>query len=203
LDSVGSGQRHITDSWEYGDDHFGFKTPRDFPRYLREYHYKKDPLIQTVRTQQHITNLAMLQRARSLKRKLQRRISEIKDSTEEKTKEILRGKKFRRQFAHNLDEKLVDNKQSHRRLKFGDISVEKGSTTVLWNQAVHTDREVAANMPYRFAKNKKDRQCTYQVTLKRVRATVVAVDEQKVLHSLCVCSLRYPACNAHAPYCHL
>jgi hypothetical protein len=50
----------------------------------------------------------MLQRDRSLKRELQRRIRGIKDSTEEKTKEILQGREFRRQFAHNLKEKLVD-----------------------------------------------------------------------------------------------
>ena len=31
---------------------------------------------------------------------------------------------------------------------------------------------------------------------------VDAVEEQKVLHSLRVCSLMYPACNASAPYCH-
>jgi len=40
----------------------------------------------------------------------------------------------------------------------------------------------------------QDRQCTCNVTLRRVRATIVAV---------CVCSLRYPTCNAYAPYCHL
>jgi hypothetical protein len=42
-------------------------------------------------------------------------------------------------------------------------------------------------------------------------ATIVAVDKQSVLHNLsvsvcvflCLCSLKYPACNAHAPYCHL
>jgi len=36
---------------------------------------------------------------------------------------------------------------------------------------------------------------TYNVTLKRVRSTIAAVE--------CVCRLRFPACNAHAPYCHL
>jgi hypothetical protein len=42
-------------------------------------------------------------------------------------------------------------------------------------------------------------------TLRRVRATVVAMEKQKVLHvpSVCLCSLRHPACNAPAPYCHL
>jgi hypothetical protein len=35
--------------------------------------------------------------------------------------------------------------------------------------------------------------------------TIVAVEKQRVLPnmSMCICSLRYPACNVHAPYCHL
>ena len=51
----------------------------------------------------------------------------------------------------------------------------------------------------------QDRQCTYDVKLRRVRATIVAVEKQWVLDSLYVCigSLRYPACNARAPYSHL
>jgi len=32
---------------------------------------------------------------------------------------------------------------------------EEGDVTVLWNQAVHTDREVTANMPDIIIKNKK------------------------------------------------
>ena len=38
-----------------------------------------------------------------------------------------------------------------------------------------------------------------------VRATIVAVETQWVSHKLsaCICSLRYPARNAHAPYCRL
>jgi hypothetical protein len=39
----------------------------------------------------------------------------------------------------------------------------------------------------------QDRQCTYNVTLRRVRETMVAMEKQYVLHVLCVCSLRYPA----------
>ena len=54
---------------------------------------------------------------------------------------------------------------------------------------------------------KQGRQCTYNVTLKRVRVAIVAVEKQQVLHilSLCVCvwGLIYPACSAHALYCHL
>ena len=35
--------------------------------------------------------------------------------------------------------------------------------------------------------NNKYRQCTYNVTLRRVRATIVVVDKQYVLHILSVC----------------
>ena len=34
---------------------------------------------------------------------------------------------------------------------------EKGDVTVLWNQAVHTDREVTANRPDIIIKNKKEK----------------------------------------------
>jgi hypothetical protein len=45
----------------------------------------------------------------------------------------------------------------------------------------------------------------YHATLRCFRATIVAVYKQWVLHNLSVriCSLRYPAFYAHAPYCHL
>jgi len=51
----------------------------------------------------------------------------------------------------------------------------------------------------------QDRQCTYNQTLGRVRATIVAVKKQWVLHnrSVCICTLRYAATKAHAPYCRL
>jgi len=54
-------------------------------------------------------------------------------------------------------------------------------------------------------KYQRERQLTYNVTSRRVRATIVAVEKQWVLHNLsaCICSLRYPACNAHEPFCHL
>jgi len=47
----------------------------------------------------------------------------------------------------------------------------------------------------------QERQCTYKITLRLVWATIVAVEKRCVLHivRVCVCSLRYPACNAHAP----
>jgi hypothetical protein len=49
----------------------------------------------------------------------------------------------------------------------------------------------------------QDSPSTYNAILRPVRASIFAV-KQQVLHiCVCVCSLRYPACNAHAPYCHL
>jgi hypothetical protein len=44
------------------------------------------------------------------------------------------------QFPHNLKEKLVDNEQSHRWLKFGDIKGETESTIVATqHQAISTN----------------------------------------------------------------
>jgi len=37
---------------------------------------------------------------------------------------------------------------------------EEGDVTVLWNQAVHTDREVTADRPDIIIKNKKEKTCT-------------------------------------------
>ena len=37
---------------------------------------------------------------------------------------------------------------------------EKGDVTVLWNQAVHTDREVTANRPDIIIKNTKQKTCS-------------------------------------------
>ena len=37
---------------------------------------------------------------------------------------------------------------------------EKGDVTVLWNQAVHTGREITANRPDTIIKNKKGKTCT-------------------------------------------
>jgi hypothetical protein len=47
----------------------------------------------------------------------------------------------------------------------------------------------------------KDRQCTHNVTLTRVRVTIVVVECH--ICRMRVCSLMYPACNVQAPYCYL
>jgi hypothetical protein len=41
----------------------------------------------------------------------------------------------------------------------------------------------------------------YKVTIRRVRVTIVAMENHKYYKFwVCVCSLSYPACNAHVPY---
>ena len=47
--------------------------------------------------------------------------------------------------------------------------------TVVWNEGVHTNREVTANRPDIIIKNKQD---SCNVTLRRVRATIAAVENQ-------------------------
>jgi len=48
---------------------------------------------------------------------------------------------------------------------------------------------------------KPARQCTYNVTLRRVRATIVTVESIKYcVFWACNCSLSYPASKVHAPY---
>jgi len=46
-------------------------------------------------------------------------------------------------------------------------------------------------------------QCTYDVTVRHIHVPIVAMEKQEVLHILSLCSLRYPACSAHVPCCHL
>jgi hypothetical protein len=40
----------------------------------------------------------------------------------------------------------------------------------------------------------------YNVTFRHVSVTIVVVEKQYVLYIVSVCSLRYTACSAHAPY---
>jgi hypothetical protein len=48
---------------------------------------------------------------------------------------------------------------------------------------------------------RQDRQYTYNVILRRVRVVIVAVESNEYyVFRVRVCSLRYPACNAHVPY---
>ena len=50
----------------------------------------------------------------------------------------------------------------------------------------------------------QDGQCTYNVRFRCVCATIVAIEINKYsIFWTCICRCWYPACNAHAPYCHL
>jgi len=60
-------------------------------------------------------------------------------STAQKTKERWQGKRTHGQSPRNLDEKLVDNEESHRWLKSGDIMGETESKKVAaLDQAIST-----------------------------------------------------------------
>jgi len=65
---------------------------------------------------------------------------------------------------------------------------EEGDVTVLWNQAVHTDREVTANRPDIIIKNKKEKTCTLiEVAMPADRNVVQKEAEKKLKYkSLCI-----------------
>ena len=65
---------------------------------------------------------------------------------------------------------------------------EQGDVTVLWNQAVHTDREVTANRPDIIIKNKKQKTCTLiDVAIPADRNVVQKEAEKKLKYkSLCI-----------------
>jgi len=65
---------------------------------------------------------------------------------------------------------------------------EEGDVTVLWNQAVHTDREVTANRPDIIIRNRKERTCTLiDVAIPADRNVVHKEAEKKLKYkSLCI-----------------
>ena len=65
---------------------------------------------------------------------------------------------------------------------------ENGDVTVLWNQAVHTKREVTANRPDIIIKNKKEKTCTLiDVAIPSDRNAVQKEAEKKLKYkSLCI-----------------
>jgi len=64
----------------------------------------------------------------------------------------------------------------------------EGDVTVLWNQAVHTDREVTANRPDIIIKNKKEKTCPLiDVAIPADRNVVQKESENKLKYkSLCI-----------------
>ena len=65
---------------------------------------------------------------------------------------------------------------------------EEGDVTVLWKQAVHTDREVTANRPDIIIKNNKEKICTLiDVAIPADRNFVQKEAEKKLKYkSLCI-----------------
>jgi len=78
-------------------------------------------------------------------------------------------------------------------------------TTIIGNVCIfYSFQQFWYHMYTLSTQNKQDRQCTYDIILRRIHATIVWEENQYVLHNwVCICRLRYPACNAHVPYCHL
>jgi aspartate 1-decarboxylase len=64
---------------------------------------------------------------------------------------------------------------------------EEGDVTVLWNQAVHTDREVTAYRPDIIIKNQKEKTCTLMDVAIPADKNVVQKEAEKKLKydSLC------------------
>jgi len=65
---------------------------------------------------------------------------------------------------------------------------EEGDVTVLWNQAVHTDREVTANKTDIIIKHKKEKICTPIDVVRPADRNVVQKEAEKKLKytSLCI-----------------
>jgi hypothetical protein len=106
----------------------------EITKLMESVHSKADPLIQIVRTHQHNIKSAVLQTVGCLKTKVQSGQHSI-----ENKKERWQGKRIHGQLPCNLDEKLVDNEQSYRWVKSGDIKGETESTIVAaLDQAIGT-----------------------------------------------------------------
>ena len=70
---------------------------------------------------------------------------------------------------------------------------EVGDVTALWNQAVHTDREVTANRPDIIIRNKKEKTCTLiDVAIPADRNVVQKEAEKKLKYK--IFSLLHRAC---------
>jgi len=74
----------------------------------------------------------------------------------------------------------------------GPTSVVQERTVTCWPCCVYVHTAVLSCGP----------KLVTEETRRRLRA-IVAVEQQWVLRNcMCMCILRYPACNVHAPYCH-
>ena len=79
-------------------------------------------------------------------------------------------------------------------------NLQKKCTALRKQQRPHT--ELFAKWKRRRWISNTGNVCKYNATMRRVLATIVSVEKYYILW-VCVCSLSYAGCNAHAPYCHL
>jgi len=71
------------------------------------------------------------------------------------------------------------------------------------HEAISTSRD-SAKITLRFCEHKQDTHCTDKVTVRRVRVIMLTCKINKdYIFWMCVYSLSYLACRAHAPCCHL
>jgi len=81
---------------------------------------------------------------------------------------------------------------------------EEGAVTVLWNHAVHTDRQVTANRPDIIIKNKKEKKCTLidmaipadrnavqKEAEKKLKYKILGVEIQRIWNLKCTIILTY------------
>ena len=74
---------------------------------------------------------------------------------------------------------------------------EEGDVTVLWNQAVHTDREVTANRPDIIIKNKIEKPCILLDLAIPADRIVVQKEVEKKLKYMSLC-IEIQHCDAFA-----
>jgi hypothetical protein len=69
-----------------------------------------------------------------------------------------------------------------------------------WNVRI-SEWQMSCQRNFAVHHSAKGKQCTCNITLRGVPITIVAVEKQYLLHILmCVCSLSYLVCQAHAHY---
>ena len=86
------------------------------------------------------------------------------------------------------------------------VMLDTPCSEIVWRVlATHSTRQFPVHFPSRESPCAITFQLesTYSVTFRRLRGTVVEGEKAgSITQPECICSLRYPACNAHAPYCH-
>jgi hypothetical protein len=76
-------------------------------------------------------------------------------------------------------------------------------TTIIGNVGIYSFQHFWYHMYTPSTQNKQHMQCTYNILLRHIRATIVWVENKFYIYWVCICSLRYPACNVNVPYPYL